>query len=232
MANLNLAEKRVPQDGRIRITLAGRPVDFRVSTLPTPFGESVVLRILDKSIVSLDLDRLNLPPALVRQLRRIARLPHGLFIVTGPTGCGKTTTLYSVLREINRPDNKILTIEDPVEYEIDGIMQVAVNPQIDLTFSRALRSFLRHDPDKILVGEIRDLETARIAVQASLTGHLVLTTLHTNNAPGAVTRLVDMGLEPYLLAATLDSVLAQRLLRRICDDCRQPLKPPPELMEL
>ena len=232
MANLNLAENRIPQDGRIRITLAGRPVDLRVSTLPTPFGESVVLRILDKSNVSLDLDRLNLPPALVLQLRRIARLPHGLFIVTGPTGCGKTTTLYSVLREINRPDNKILTIEDPVEYEIDGIMQVAVNPQINLTFSRALRSFLRHDPDKILVGEIRDLETASIAVQASVTGHLVLTTLHTNNAPGAVTRLVDMGLEPYLLAATLDSVLAQRLLRRICDNCRRPLTPPPDLMEL
>ncbi len=232
MANLNLAEKRVPQDGRIRITLAGRPVDLRVSTLPTSFGESVVLRILDKSNVSLDLDRLNLPPALVRQLRRIARLPHGLFIVTGPTGCGKTTTLYSVLREINHPDMKILTIEDPVEYEIDGIMQVAVNSQIDLTFSRALRSFLRHDPDKILVGEIRDLETARIAMQASLTGHLVLTTLHTNNVPGAVTRLVDMGLEPYLLAATLDSVLAQRLLRRICNNCRRPLTPPTELMDL
>ncbi len=231
MANLNLAEKRVPQDGRIRMTLAGRPVDLRVSTLPTRYGESVVLRVLDRSAVSLDLERLSMPGELILNLRRIARLPNGLFIVTGPTGCGKTTTLYSVLREINRPEIKILTIEDPVEYEIDGIMQVAVNPQIDLSFSRALRSFLRHDPDKILVGEIRDLETARIAVQASLTGHLVLTTLHTNNAPGAVTRLIDMGLEPYLLAATLDSVLAQRLLRRICEECRQLRQPQPELIE-
>ncbi len=230
MANLNIAEQRVPQDGRIRMTVAGRPVDLRISTLPTRFGESIVLRILDKTVVSLDLDRLNLPSKVVHRLRRVASLPHGLFIVTGPTGCGKTTTLYSLLREINRPEIKILTIEDPVEYEIEGIMQVAVNPQIDLSFSRALRSFLRHDPDKILVGEIRDLETARIAVQASLTGHLVLTTLHTNNAPGAVTRLIDMGLEPYLLAATLDTVLAQRLLRKICNNCRQPQEPSSELV--
>lgn len=230
LADLNIAERRVPQDGRIKMTLAGRPVDLRVSTLPTQFGESVVLRVLDKSVVNLDLDQLHLPDDIKGQIRAIAARPNGIFIVTGPTGSGKTTTLYSALREVNRIETKILTAEDPIEYEIEGIMQVAVNPAVGLTFARALRSFLRQDPDKILVGEIRDLETAQIAVQASLTGHLVLSTLHTNDAAGAVTRLTDMGLEPYLIAASLESILAQRLVRRICTHCRRPYEPAPELV--
>ena len=230
LADLNIAERRVPQDGRIKMTIAGRPVDLRVSTLPTQFGESVVLRVLDKSVVNLDLDQLHLPDDIKGQIREIASRPNGIFIVTGPTGSGKTTTLYSALREVNTIDAKILTAEDPIEYEIEGIMQVAINPAVGLTFARALRAFLRQDPDKIMVGEIRDLETAQIAVQASLTGHLVLSTLHTNDASGAVTRLTDMGLEPYLIAASLESVLAQRLVRRICAKCRRPFEPSPELV--
>lgn len=221
LADLNIAERRVPQDGRIKLSVDGRAVDLRVSTLPTQFGESVVLRVLDKSVVNLDLEGLGMPADILERVRELAKRPNGIFIVTGPTGSGKTTTLYSALREVNTEDTKILTAEDPVEYEIDGIMQVAMHPGIGLNFATTLRSFLRQDPDKILVGEIRDLETARIAVQASLTGHLVLSTLHTNDAAGAVTRLVDMGVEPYLIAASLEAVLAQRLVRRICSNCRQ-----------
>lgn len=232
IANLNIAEKRVPQDGRIKMTIAGRPVDLRVSTLPTQFGESVVLRVLDKSVVNLDLESLSLPEDVLENIRRVVRLPNGIFIVTGPTGSGKTTTLYSALREINKIETKILTAEDPVEYEIDGIMQVAVNHQVGLSFARALRSFLRQDPDKIMVGEIRDLETAQIAVQASLTGHVVLSTLHTNDSAGAVTRLVDMGLEPFLISSSLEAVLAQRLVRRICTRCRQEYEPDSEMIDL
>lgn len=230
IANLNIAERRVPQDGRIKMTIAGRPVDLRVSTLPTQFGESVVLRVLDKGVVNLDLEKLNMPDDVLVSLRAIAKRPNGIFVVTGPTGSGKTTTLYSMLREVNKVETKILTAEDPVEYEIEGIMQTAINHTVGLTFAAALRSFLRQDPDKIMVGEIRDLETAKIAVQASLTGHLVLSTLHTNDASGAVTRLVDMGLEPYLIAASLEAVLGQRLLRKICSSCRTAYEPTEDLI--
>lgn len=225
LANLNIAERRVAQDGRIKITLAGRAVDLRVSTLPTQFGESVVLRVLDQAAVQLDLAQLGLPGDVWMGLEEIIRRPNGIFIVTGPTGSGKTTTLYSGLRAINSPEMKLLTAEDPVEYEIDGIMQVPVNPHIGLTFAAALRSFLRQDPDVIMVGEIRDLETAQVAIQASLTGHLVLSTLHTNDAAGAITRLIDMGVEPFLIASTLEAVLAQRLVRRICPHCRTAYQP-------
>jgi len=232
LSNLNIAERRIPQDGRIKMTIAGRPVDIRVSTLPTQFGESVVLRVLDKSVVNLDLENLSMSPDILASIRALVNRPNGIFIVTGPTGSGKTTTLYSALREVNKVEIKILTAEDPVEYEIDGIMQVAVNHQVGLDFAKCLRSFLRQDPDKIMVGEIRDLETASIAVQASLTGHVVLATLHTNDAPGAVTRLVDMGLEPYLISASLEGVLGQRLVRRICRNCRTPYEPEQELIEV
>ena len=229
---MNISETRIPQDGRIKMTIAGRPVDLRVSTLPTQFGESVVLRVLDKSVVNLDLEALSLPDDILKTIRDLVDRPNGIFIVTGPTGSGKTTTLYSALREVNDVETKILTAEDPVEYEIDGIMQVAVNHQVGLDFSRALRAFLRQDPDKIMVGEIRDLETAQIAVQASLTGHVVLSTLHTNDAPGAVTRLIDMGLEPFLISASLVAILAQRLVRRICRTCRTAYEPGHDLIEL
>ncbi|HTB63639.1 MAG TPA: ATPase, T2SS/T4P/T4SS family [Opitutales bacterium] len=232
LANLNIAERRVPQDGRIKMTIAGRPVDLRVSTLPTQFGESVVLRVLDKSVVSLDLANLSMAPDIMESIRHLVNLPNGIFIVTGPTGSGKTTTLYSALREVNTVDLKILTAEDPVEYEIDGIMQVAVNHSVGLDFAKALRSFLRQDPDKIMVGEIRDLETAQIAVQASLTGHVVLATLHTNDAPGAVTRMIDMGLEPFLISASLEGILGQRLVRRICKSCKTAYEPDHEMIEL
>lgn len=225
MAGLNIAEKRIPQDGRIKTTVGGRPIDLRVSTLPTQFGESVVLRILDKGVVNLDLENLSMEPEIMNGIRELVNRPNGIFIVTGPTGSGKTTTLYSALREVNTVDVKILTAEDPVEYEIEGIMQVQINHQVGLTFASALRSFLRQDPDTIMVGEIRDLETGQIAVQASLTGHVVLSTLHTNDAPGAVTRLVDMGLEPFLISASLEGVLGQRLLRRICRHCRTAYEP-------
>ena len=200
MSSLNIAERRVPQDGRIKTTMGGRPIDLRVSTLPTQYGESVVCRILDKTVVNLDLENLSMPVEIKDGIRELVNRPNGIFIVTGPTGSGKTTTLYSALREVNTTDLKILTAEDPVEYEIEGIMQVQINHQVGLTFAGALRSFLRQDPDTIMIGEIRDLETAQIAVQASLTGHVVLSTLHTNDAPGAVTRMLDMGLEPYLIA--------------------------------
>lgn len=220
LANLNIAERRVPQDGRIKITLAGRAVDLRVSTLPTQFGESVVLRVLDQSAVQLDIAQLGMPTEVRIGFEEIIRRPNGIMVITGPTGSGKTTTLYSGLREINSPELKLLTAEDPVEYEIEGIMQLPVNAAIGLTFSAALRSFLRQDPDVIMVGEIRDLETAQMAIQASLTGHLVLSTLHTNDAAGAITRLIDMGIEPFLIATTLEAVLAQRLVRCVCPQCR------------
>ena len=231
ISELNIAEHRIPQDGRIKMTIEGRAVDLRVSTLPTQFGESVVLRVLDKSAVNLDLDNLGLPENVKSGIRGAVRRPNGIFIVTGPTGSGKTTTLYSALREVNEIDTKILTAEDPVEYEIEGIMQVPVNHQVGLDFARALRAFLRQDPDKIMVGEIRDIETARIAVQASLTGHVVLSTLHTNDAPGAITRLVDMGLEPFLLSASLEFILAQRLVRKICSSCKQEFDPKNEMIQ-
>ena len=230
IADLNIAEHRIPQDGRIKMTIEGRPVDLRVSTLPTQFGESVVLRVLDKSAVNLDLDNLGLPEPVKTGIRDAVRRPNGIFIVTGPTGSGKTTTLYSALREGNEIETKLLTAEDPVEYELEGIMQVPVNHQVGLDFARALRAFLRQDPDKIMVGEIRDIETARIAVQASLTGHVVLSTLHTNDAPGAITRLIDMGLEPFLLSASLEFVLAQRLVRKICPSCKQEFEPKKDVL--
>jgi type IV pilus assembly protein PilB len=231
LANLNIAERRLPQDGRIKLTLAGRTVDLRVSTLPTQFGESVVLRVLDQTAVQLELRQLGLPPAVQASVEAILRRPNGIMLVTGPTGSGKTTTLYSCLKLLNSVDAKLLTVEDPVEYEIEGVMQVPVNMAAGLTFARALRTFLRQDPDIVMVGEIRDLETAQIAIQASLTGHLVLSTLHTNDAPAAVTRLVDMGSEPFLLASTLEAVLAQRLVRRLCPQCRQPYEPPGALLQ-
>ena len=231
LSSMNISERRIPQDGRIKMSIAGRPVDLRVSTLPTRFGESVVLRVLDKSVVNLDLEALSLPDDIMQTIRDIVTRPNGIFIVTGPTGSGKTTTLYSALGEVNDVETKILTAEDPVEYEIEGIMQVAVNHQVGLDFSRALRAFLRQDPDKIMVGEIRDLETAQIAVQASLTGHVVLSTLHTNDASGAVTRLIDMGLEPFLISASLEAVLAQRLVRRICTSCRTAYEPSQQIID-
>jgi type IV pilus assembly protein PilB len=231
LAALNIAERRIPQDGRIKINIGGRAVDLRVSTLPTQFGESVVLRVLDQAAVQLDITQLGMPPDVFNGIQEIVRRPNGIFVVTGPTGSGKTTTLYSALRIINTADLKLLTAEDPVEYEIEGIMQVPVNPLVGLTFAAALRSFLRQDPDVIMVGEIRDLETAQIAIQASLTGHLVLSTLHTNDSAGAVTRLVDMGVEPFLIASSLEAVLAQRLVRRVCVQCRTPYTPAPEMLK-
>ena len=231
MANLNIAERRVPQDGRIQTLLAGRSIDLRVSTLPTQYGESVVLRVLDRSVVNLDLEKLGIPKAIFDYICETIEKPNGIFIVTGPTGSGKTTTLYSCLGRVNTIDTKILTVEDPVEYELEGIVQVPAHEAIGLTFARALRAFLRQDPDKILVGETRDLETAQIAIQASLTGHLVMTSLHTNDASGAITRLLDMGVEPFLMAATLEGILAQRLLRRICGQCRTPFAPKLEILE-
>jgi len=232
LSSLNIAERRVPQDGRIKTTISGRQIDLRVSTLPTQFGESVVLRILDKTVVNLSLEALSMQDDIKEGIRAMVGRPNGIFIVTGPTGSGKTTTLYSALREVNTEDVKILTAEDPVEYEVEGIMQVPINHQVGLTFAAALRSFLRQDPDTIMVGEIRDLETAQIAVQASLTGHVVLSTLHTNDAPGAVTRLIDMGLEPFLISASLEGVLAQRLLRRVCKTCRTAYEPDKDVINM
>jgi Type II secretory pathway, ATPase PulE/Tfp pilus assembly pathway, ATPase PilB len=232
IANLNIAESRLPQDGRIQrsVTREGKPfsIDLRVSTLPTQFGESVVLRILDRSAVQLDLDKLGVPENVKKTLRDMIKLPNGIIIVTGPTGSGKTTTLYACLREINEPNSKLLTAEDPVEYDIDGIIQVPVNEGIGLDFARCLRAFLRQDPDRILVGETRDLETAQIAIQASLTGHLVFTSLHTNDSTGAITRLIDMGVEPFLISASLELVVAQRLVRRTCAKCIVPYEPSEE----
>jgi type IV pilus assembly protein PilB len=225
MANMNIAERRLPQDGRIQKNVAGRNVDLRVSTLPTQFGESVVLRVLDRSTVNLDLEALGLPEYIYDYILEVINRPNGIFIVTGPTGSGKTTTLYSCLRRINTIDSKLLTAEEPVEYDLEGIVQVPVNEAIGLTFARTLRAFLRQDPDRIMVGETRDLETAQISIQASLTGHLVFTTLHTNDAPGAITRLIDMGVEPFLISSTLEAVLGQRLLRSICPQCRTTYQP-------
>jgi type IV pilus assembly protein PilB len=225
MSSLNIAERRIPQDGRIQTTMAGRPVDLRVSTLPTQFGESVVLRVLDRSTVKLELDAIGMPKNIYDYICAVIEKPNGIFIVTGPTGSGKTTTLYACLNRINTTDSKLLTAEEPVEYEIEGIQQVPIHEAIGLTFARALRAFLRQDPDRIMVGETRDLETAQIAIQASLTGHLVFTTLHTNDAPSAVARLIDMGVEPFLIASSLEGILAQRLVRRICPGCRTPYEP-------
>ena len=225
MSNMNIAERRVPQDGRIVKQIGDQQVDLRVSSLPTSYGESVVLRVLDRSNVNLSLDVLGLPKHVEEYVNTTIKKPNGIFVVTGPTGAGKTTTLYAALKVINTIDTKLLTAEDPVEYDIDGIIQVPVNDAIELSFARILRAFLRQDPDKILVGEIRDLETAQIAIQASLTEHLVLSTLHTNDAAGSITRLVDMGTEPFLVAASLEGVLAQRLVRTICKDCRDSYEP-------
>jgi type IV pilus assembly protein PilB len=225
MANLNISERRLPQDGRISVNIAGKQVDLRVSTLPTAFGESVVLRVLDRSSVNLEIESLGLPKNINEYVLEAINQPNGIFVVTGPTGCGKTTTLYSCLRRVNAIDTKLLTVEDPVEFDIEGIMQVQVNEGAGLTFMKALRAFLRQDPDIIMLGEIRDLETAQIAIQASLTGHLVLSTLHTNDAAGAVTRLVDMGVEPFLISSTLLAVLAQRLVRRVCTRCKTSFEP-------
>jgi type IV pilus assembly protein PilB len=230
MANMNIAERRLPQDGRIQKNIAGRSIDLRVSTLPTQFGESLVLRVLDRTTVNLDLEMLGMPDYVHNYILQIIQRPNGIFIATGPTGSGKTTTLYSCLRKINTIDSKLLTAEEPVEYDLEGIVQVPVNEAIGLTFARVLRAFLRQDPDRIMVGETRDLETAQIAIQASLTGHLVFTTLHTNDAPGAVTRLIDMGIEPFLISSTLEAVLGQRLLRSICSSCRSNYEPSDALL--
>jgi type IV pilus assembly protein PilB len=225
MANMNIAERRVPQDGRIVKQIGEKKVDMRVSTLPTHHGESVVLRVLDRSSVNLSLENLGLPPSIYDYIGDTIQKPNGIFIVTGPTGAGKTTTLYAGLRRINTIDAKLLTAEDPVEYDIDGIIQIPINEAIGLDFPRVLRAFLRQDPDRIMIGEMRDKETATIAIQAALTGHLVLSTLHTNDSAGAVTRLIDMGCEPFLVAASLEGVLAQRLVRTICRDCISPYEP-------
>ena len=225
MANMNIAERRVPQDGRIVKQVGEKQVDMRVSSLPTIYGESIVLRVLDRASVNLSLDNLGLPNHIYDYISDTIEKPNGIFIVTGPTGAGKTTTLYAALRRINTIDSKLLTAEDPVEYDIDGIVQIPVNEAIGLTFPRVLRAFLRQDPDRIMVGEMRDKDTAAIGIQAALTGHLVLSTLHTNDAPGAVTRLLDMGCEPFLVAASLEGVLAQRLVRSICGDCKAAYEP-------
>ena len=225
LSNLNIAERRRPQDGRIELRIAGKPIDLRVSTLPTQYGESVVLRILDRSVVELDLERLGMESDVLKVVRTLLMQPNGILIVTGPTGSGKTTTLYSGLKEINIIHDKLLTAEDPVEYDLEGIMQVAVKESVGMTFQRALRAFLRQDPDRIMVGEVRDLETAAMAIQASLTGHLVLSTLHTNDSAGGITRLIDMGVEPFLISSTLIGVLAQRLIRKICQNCKAPYEP-------
>jgi len=230
MSGLNIAERRLPQDGRIQIHVGGRQIDLRVSTLPTQFGESVVLRVLDRSVVSLDLENLGMPEDVYQLITHDVEKPNGIFVVTGPTGSGKTTTLYSALRRINTPEMKILTAEEPVEYDIEGIVQVPINAAVGNTFANILRAFLRQDPDAMMIGEIRDLETAQIAIQASLTGHLVFSTLHTNDAAGAITRLIDMDVEPFLISSTLEAVLGQRLVRLICSECKTPYKPDAAVM--
>ncbi len=231
ISGLNIAERRVPQDGRIQLPVAGRMIDFRVSTLPTQFGESVVLRVLDRSVVSLDLENIGMPDDIYQYFCEDIDKPNGIVVVTGPTGSGKTTTLYSALRRLNTLENKLLTAEEPVEYDIDGIVQVPIHEAIGVTFGKVLRAFLRQDPDIIMVGEIRDVETSEIAIQASLTGHLVFSTLHTNDASGAITRLIDMGVEPYLIASTLEAVLGQRLVRTICSNCKTAYQPTPDLLQ-
>jgi type IV pilus assembly protein PilB len=233
MADLDIAERRLPQDGRISLTVQGNPIDLRVSVLPTMFGESVVLRVLDRSQASFDLGVLGLRPEDLALVNMLINKPNGIIIVTGPTGCGKTTTLYSALNKLNDIETKIITTEDPVEYDVDGLIQVQMKPDIGLTFARCLRSILRQDPDVILVGEIRDLETAQIAAQASLTGHIVFTTLHTTDAPSSVARLLDMGIEPFLMTATVEGIVAQRLVRKICENCKTQFEPSEtQLMEL
>ncbi|MBT6155784.1 MAG: Flp pilus assembly complex ATPase component TadA [Planctomycetaceae bacterium] len=230
MAELDIAERRLPQDGRIELSVGGNPVDLRVSVLPTMFGESVVLRVLDRTVVQLDLNKIGMDATTLSRFRELIRTPNGILLVTGPTGSGKTTTLYSALNELNDIETKIITTEDPIEYDIDGLVQVPVNPDIEVTFANVLRAILRHDPDKILVGEIRDYETAEIAVQSALTGHLVFSTLHTNDAPSAITRLRDMGVPSFLITATVEAILAQRLVRRICLECRTEFEPSDELL--
>jgi type IV pilus assembly protein PilB len=233
MANLDIAERRMPQDGRIELNVNNQPIDLRVSVLPTMFGESVVMRVLDRGNVNLDLDKLGLREDDLASIRQLIHKPNGVCIVTGPTGSGKTTTLYSALRELNDPSSKLITAEDPVEYDIDGIVQCQIKPEIELTFARILRSMLRQDPDIILIGEIRDNETAKIAVEASLTGHLVFSTLHTNDAPSSIARLLDLGLEPFLVTAAIEGVIAQRLVRKICSNCKTEYTPGlDQLMEL
>jgi type IV pilus assembly protein PilB len=233
MANLDIAERRLPQDGRISLTVQGNPVDLRVSVLPTMYGESVVLRILDRSQMQLDFKKLGLRPADLAVVQQLIHKPNGIVIVTGPTGCGKTTTLYAALNELNDIETKIITTEDPIEYDIDGVIQVQMKPDIGVTFAKCLRSILRQDPDVVMVGEIRDLETAEIAAQASLTGHIVFTTLHTNDAPSSIARLLDLGIEPFLLTATIEGIVAQRLVRKICEHCKTAFEPTEsQLMEL
>ncbi len=232
-AGLNIAEKRLPQDGRIRIKIAGKDIDIRVATAPTSYGERITMRLLDRSSILLDLSDLGFSPENHKQMQGLIQKSHGIILVTGPTGSGKTTSLYACLSVINSPDLNILTIEDPVEYQLNGVSQTQVNPKINLTFANGLRSFLRHDPDVIMVGEIRDLETAEIAIQAALTGHLVLSTIHTNDAPGAITRLVDMGVEPFLVASSVIGIMAQRLVRTLCADCKESyVATPEEIREL
>ncbi len=230
MANLDIAERRLPQDGRIELSIGGHPVDLRVSVLPTMFGESVVCRVLDRSVVSLDLGNVGMDEKTLADFRKVMHKPNGIILVTGPTGSGKTTTLYSALSELNNIEDKLITTEDPVEYDIDGIVQIPIDHEINVTFATCLRAILRQDPDKILVGEIRDLETAEIAIQASLTGHTVFSTLHTNDAPSTVTRLKDMGIPSFLITATVEAILAQRLVRRICAECREPFEPSDEIL--
>jgi general secretion pathway protein E len=230
MAKLNIAERRLPQDGRIMLRVRGKEIDFRVSTVPTIHGESIVLRILDKGSIVLDVEKLGFPEDTLEGFRELIERPHGIILVTGPTGSGKTTTLYCALEKINSPEKKIITVEDPVEYQLRGINQIQVKPQIGLSFANALRSIVRQDPDVILIGEIRDAETAEIAIQSALTGHLVLSTLHTNDAPSAITRLVDMGMEDYLLSSTIIGILAQRLVRVACPHCRFPSVPDPAIL--
>jgi type IV pilus assembly protein PilB len=230
MANLDIAERRLPQDGRIELSVGGHPVDLRVSVLPTLFGESVVMRVLDRGVVSLDLEKVGMEAPMLRRFREVIKRPNGIVLVTGPTGSGKTTTLYSALSELNEIEDKLITTEDPVEYDIDGIVQVPIDPEIGNTFAACLRSILRQDPDRILVGEIRDVETAEITIQASLTGHMVFSTLHTNDAPSTVTRLRDMGVPPFLITATIEAILAQRLVRRICTGCREEVVPSADVL--
>lgn len=231
MARLDIAEKRLPQDGRIALRIAGRPVDIRVSTLPSGHGERVVMRLLDKQAGRLNLQHLGMNGDDEKRLRKMIQKPHGIILVTGPTGSGKTTTLYAVLSALNNSKRNILTVEDPIEYDLDGIGQTPVNTKVDMTFAKGLRAILRQDPDVVMVGEIRDSETAQIAVQASLTGHLVLSTLHTNSAVGAITRLQDMGIEPFLLSSSLLGIMSQRLVRNLCPDCKQPLDLPAQERE-
>ena len=233
MANLDIAERRMPQDGRIALVVQGKGIDLRVAVLPTMFGESVVLRVLDRSNVALDLDKIGMRDDDLKVFRQLINKPNGIILVTGPTGSGKTTTLYAALNELNNIEDKLITTEDPVEYDIDGIIQVQIRPEIDLTFASCLRSILRQDPDIVLVGEIRDKETAEIAIQASLTGHLVFSTLHTNDAPSSVARILDLGIEPFLITATVEAIVAQRLVRRVCVHCKEEYQPTEEqLMEL